>query len=544
MPRENVRQLIPVGLRGVGVRLGIVAGFAAGAIALYSQTIGSYFVCDDFEELLGSITDGPRSTTAIHPGRNFRPINQWLHAIAEGWFGTRPLGHHLLSLGLHVVISLTVIVLGAELTRRFEVAARSRAVISVGGGALFLVHPSHTEAVSWISARSDLLMTLGLVTGLICWLRSGPDGSPRRWWWVAASCACGAFALASKEPAVTLPLVASSVEVALTFGSARPTPRRVARAAARPWPLYALLVAYVAARQMTLGTLKSDSWTDEFVGDSVIELGARWIVTIARAFVPGMSITGWAVTLVLVVAVAISVRNATANRRSMLVGPAALLAAVAISVGPLARLGTSWRDTGGERFTYFPSALAAIVIAWLVVIVVKPHRRGVAISMCVVVASLLLVPSQIGWAQAAEISRGQVASEGAMLRDRPVLVLNLLDNVNGAFVARNAFGSDLRWIHHWQELPPAWGASTYETPIAANHVTARRGPRHGSWIVTLMDPGARFLGLAAPGGSGEAPGVTVRSIDERQIEVTVGEDAPPGLTVWLGDGDRYRKLTR
>jgi hypothetical protein len=69
-------------------------------------------------------------------------------------------------------------------------------------GALFAVHPIHTEAVNWVAALPDVLLTTLTLAGLLAFVRQ--DGQPNR---LQSAAHCGLYltALLTKETGVVLP---------------------------------------------------------------------------------------------------------------------------------------------------------------------------------------------------------------------------------------------------------------------------------------------------------------------------------------------------
>ncbi|MBM4060751.1 MAG: hypothetical protein FJ265_06615 [Planctomycetes bacterium] len=115
--------------------------------------------------------------------------------------------------------------------------------------ALFAVHPLASEAVNLVSARSELLLVLGLLVGLrshLAWLRGGSPVPAVAGMVGGALLACG-----SKETGVALP--------ALVFAQAwveRPGRwdlARAGRALRTVLPALAVVVAYLVLRKLLLG---------------------------------------------------------------------------------------------------------------------------------------------------------------------------------------------------------------------------------------------------------------------------------------------------
>ncbi len=243
-----------------GSRLGAgrLSAIAALAILLYLNTLGVPFLYDDLAE----ISLNPRvhrlavipsllTTEFFHGewgvGIVYRPI---LAATIPPLFllgGGTAWPFHVANILLHALVACLVAAVVARLARR--------ALPGLLAGLIFAAHPVHTEAVAWISGRSELMVA---AFGLLAWWLHLRAREGSRWSGLGAA-ACLAAALGSKETAVGLPFLFGAADLLL------PPPGR--RGAARsPLPaLYfaygALLVLWVTARFVVLGQLRLDAGT-------------------------------------------------------------------------------------------------------------------------------------------------------------------------------------------------------------------------------------------------------------------------------------------
>jgi tetratricopeptide (TPR) repeat protein len=80
---------------------------------------------------------------------NWHPLTWVSHMLDAQFYGLSPAGHHLTSLGLHVVNTMLVYLVLNSLT-----AAHWRSAIVAG---LFGLHPLHVQSVAWIAERKDVL---------------------------------------------------------------------------------------------------------------------------------------------------------------------------------------------------------------------------------------------------------------------------------------------------------------------------------------------------------------------------------------------------
>ncbi len=149
-------------------------------------------------------------------GNYYRPLfDVWLR-LNYSLFGLNATDWHATSLLLHLAVTLLVFLL---LRRQFPGAAPAAATsasppsgsgtrladlpwLAAAGALLFAIHPVHVESVVWVSGATDPLAALGLLGGLLLWMR-GRETS--RIGFRVASLLCYAAALLAKETAIILP---------------------------------------------------------------------------------------------------------------------------------------------------------------------------------------------------------------------------------------------------------------------------------------------------------------------------------------------------
>jgi tetratricopeptide (TPR) repeat protein len=216
---------------------------AAAALAAFATALHGSFVNWDDEWLIlrnpflrnpgriGEILDplGER----ILLGAEYLPVRDLSNLVDFRFFGTEPTGYRLGNWLLHA--------LGAALAYAFLLEALRLPRAALAGALLWAVHPLHAEAVSWASARKDLLCAVFALLAATLHLRAGRTGSR-----ALGAAAAGAFLLAtlSKTAAAALPVALAAWEV-LSGDGAVPAARRALAAARRAAPM--LLVAAAGA---------------------------------------------------------------------------------------------------------------------------------------------------------------------------------------------------------------------------------------------------------------------------------------------------------
>jgi len=177
------------------MRIGVLLGIA---LLVYANALVNGFTYDDEGYVLRShAVQGGSLREMFQPtkGNNiFRPLAFATFAVNWAVGGVQPFGYHLVNLLLHTAVTLLL-----YLVLRTLLAPLARGeIVAFAAALLFAVHPIHTEAVTSIVGRAELLAAGFL---LAAWLLHLQDRA-------LAALLCFALALLSKESAVVfLPLV-------------------------------------------------------------------------------------------------------------------------------------------------------------------------------------------------------------------------------------------------------------------------------------------------------------------------------------------------
>jgi len=128
---------------------------------------------------------------------NYLPLHLVSYMVDYSLWGLNPFGFHLQS----VILAALNAVLAFFVVRRLI----GSFALGVVAALLYAVHPSHVEAVAWVSIRKDLLSTVFLLLTLILY-DEATLGRKLRVAWYAASVATFLLGLWSKMSIVALPL--------------------------------------------------------------------------------------------------------------------------------------------------------------------------------------------------------------------------------------------------------------------------------------------------------------------------------------------------
>ncbi len=185
------------------VLLGIIAGFFALTFLIYGWSLKDEFVRWDDGMLVyenPAIREiSPASIAHIFTSYDpelYIPLTFFTYQIDYQLSGQNAFLYHLDNLVLHTLNALLVGCLLYLLSKRPWVGLLC--------GLLFAVHPLHTEAVEWVSARKDVLSTFFFLLSLIGYLYWRGRGGAKTYWLSVAAFALG---LMAKVMVITLPVI-------------------------------------------------------------------------------------------------------------------------------------------------------------------------------------------------------------------------------------------------------------------------------------------------------------------------------------------------
>jgi tetratricopeptide (TPR) repeat protein len=235
----------------------LITALVACATLPYLNILFNGFVYDDDNQVLKNpyvrsfrylkeiFTSNVWSFWGTHAVTNYyRPMMTLGYLVCYQLFGMQAYGFHLVSLLLHVLVVCLVFVLTERLT--------GDRVWAFVAGALFALHPIHTESVAWIAAVTDLELTFFYLITFGIFLAVARPGGGRSEPMMAAMVVAFILALLSKEQAMTLPALATVYE---HFYREDRSETSTSQKLSRYGVLWLVGVAYVLFRIHFLGAL-------------------------------------------------------------------------------------------------------------------------------------------------------------------------------------------------------------------------------------------------------------------------------------------------
>lgn len=196
----------------------------------------------------------------------YRPVATLGFLLCYRIFGPLAFGFHLFSLLLHVGVVAVLFLCAEELLED-----RTAALVAAG---LFAFHPVHVESVAWISAVTDIELTLFYLLTFWFFLRLPGVGGVRKIWTEIAMVGSFILAILAKEQAVTLPFLAVVYE---HFYRADRSQTKPAQKALRYAPLWLVCVGYALLRIRLMGAFTSPTGMHKLGGVETILTGLALI---------------------------------------------------------------------------------------------------------------------------------------------------------------------------------------------------------------------------------------------------------------------------
>lgn len=171
-------------------------------VATYWNGLHGPFTYDDKVEVIGNETIRMLEQWRMVVAYNVsRPVTVMSYALNYHYAGAEPFTYHVVDVALHAVNAGLAMLLGSTIARVREHPAPL--ITGAAAALVWAVHPLNTEAVSYVTGRSEQLTALWVFLALWLWMRFSSEGDWRAW---AGAWLCAVLGAFTKEVAVVLPV--------------------------------------------------------------------------------------------------------------------------------------------------------------------------------------------------------------------------------------------------------------------------------------------------------------------------------------------------
>lgn len=436
-------------------KYGYVAFCSLAALVIlgFGNTLTNYFHCDDFlhTAYLYRVFNGEPGllwqnfTSPWLQDRSFytffRPLTELSLALDYALYQGTALGYHLTNLFFHLANGTLLFFLARRLLLSAQVlTARETFLPALLTSAFFLVLPTHTEAVSWILSRSDLVATFFYLSTILLFLQS-------KNWSRALSLFTLLLACLSKEMAASLPLTLLVLNIGKSWKDRWK----------ETYLHFVVLALYLGWRGLSLGTAYggySGSLGERMRGNLI----ERWISSEAlyQIFLPFNDelidksnalrpITRIIYSLFALLIVGNYYKDETLKNKWKLILTTCLWALLTL-LPSLEVLGVTDHMSGG-RILYLPAAPIALALV-LTVLCLRERGSGALVKVfsiltltaAIICATIAVRINNLSWQRAGAVSanlRSEILKERQSLdssdRNKQLVIFNVPGQVQGAY---------------------------------------------------------------------------------------------------------------
>ncbi len=368
---------------------------------VYANSLLNDFAFDDYSYILQNQTVTSLSVRELFQPVNpdprlrfFRPVTFASYELNWALGRDHAFGYHLLNLFLHALVTLLLYKLLKQLLARLQEGTTIAWITAL----LFAVHPIHTEPVSSIIGRSELLAAMFLLLAWILHIQDRP----------AAAAISFALAMFSKESGIALvPLILIGEYVR---GKWKPASRYIAIAAIAG--LYVVVLwavqggrlkeglilflinplAWLPAKLRILNALRI-AW--KYVGLQVAPLSLSCDYSYAAIPLYATCRHTWPAAIAAALLVALWIRSARLPGKEWFLAGAIYFSGFATTANILLPAGTIM----GERLAYLPSVGFCLVLAllWLQVNRKWPQAGWAVMALVVTLFSMRTIARNQDW---------------------------------------------------------------------------------------------------------------------------------------------------
>ena len=305
---------------------------------------------------------------------NYSPFHLLSYMLDYAFAGASPFVFHLSSNIWGGIVAGFVFLVALALT--------GNRIVSVAASLLFIVHPAHVEAIAWVASRKDLVAAAFALPSFLAYLRYRQGGANARWWYIC-SLALFLFAVAGKLSVVTFPAVFVAHDL---FVEKRPLARSLLDKV--PFVVAAAVFAVIvtSAQPPTGHRPMSYAMFAAFAqsGWLLTGFGTYVIYRIPPNPNPGalLQIAGAAMLLVMFAAPLLLRRR----------WPMAVVLLYWILFAFIPSQGLAFQHPVTDRYLFFPSVAAVILIAWALI---KTSERFGRLGLFAAIGLLAII--SIAW---------------------------------------------------------------------------------------------------------------------------------------------------
>ncbi len=406
------------------------------AVLCYLTIISNYFVSDDFSLIERVVQQGMFYSWGESHGGFLRPIIILSYLIDYKFWNLNPVGYHLTNIIFHAIAAYALYIISCSLMDKARY--QNGRALSFLAACLFVALPCHSESVSWIAGRTDVIATaFGFMATAVFFFIM------RRGSLFLSGLALLLFSLAilTKESIIILPFIWFLLYVyCWRVENARPSNCSLITLGLACF----LLIGYFGLRKAMIGHFIGGYGTEQHISLIHIQTLFNIYQYIIRTFLPAfplrfsdplpLSAIGFLIGIGVIPAFTLYRKMSLAHHWLIFIF---LMGCYLVSLVPVATMKVSIFDTQNERFLYLPSGFACIIAASFIGVIFRSRFiQNSVLVVFVLIFTLTLQWVNTRWVTASILSK-EIADEISKMDLDSIVVLNVPDNYQGAYVFHN-----------------------------------------------------------------------------------------------------------
>jgi len=410
------------------------------------------FLSDDYDMIyrIGEYNNNPLKYLITNrdgfagQGGLYRPtfvFSFWLNYVTwnNAW------NYHALNFILHLFSSYFIFLVMQLLLQKYAKPKKSR-LIAFLCALLFLISPMHSESITWISGRTDLLCFFFMI---FCWLLLLKFENSKKIMLYVFSLLLFFISLLAKEMSIVFPAILS-VSVLLFYFARNNYKQKLVYILKYHSAFYLVIVVYLFVRAKVLGTLFGGygqlSYFEnlKYTIKALIDNFSYFLFHLIGPVREQISLFNKEHYFIFAFFLLILVSALGFVLRKQLKFYIFCLIGFLLFLLPVINLPVQTYDHSGQRITYFSSLFFYLIIALLFYKLIAKHKKVGIIAFIVffIINLVVFINLNLNWQKASQLSE-KIINDFAKVVDlsqkNKLVVLALPDNVNGAYIFRNCF---------------------------------------------------------------------------------------------------------
>lgn len=436
----------------------------------YSPILFNWFVGDDFVHLIWLkkamvnpeliLRNFYHNWLDVQTTSFYRPLISVFMSLDYSIWKVNGLGFHITNLFFHIVATISIFLFASGIFQDAFPKDKNEknrflesTIYAFCAAAIFGLYPLHSEAVAWITGRVDVIVTAFICLSLLAYRHYRINHKDLKFMGLALLSMT--LALTSKEMAITLPFIFFAYSF---FLEDKPEKNNLLKnlilCTKAVIPFFVLLAIYFLVRYFSLGTILGGYDNSFMPTVSIRHYVETWIhglrmflIPLNREIIPSSNPITYLWIITLLSTLGLYVFNLFTQPVSRKLS-GFLLVFLVFAFLPVYKLFAIANDLQGSRLGHVASVAFALLVSISFIYNKKDDPKAKRVFAGLVAASYTILCfsglwiNNTNWRSAGQeanaIRDGLKQIYKPIKGDPQVLLINLPDNIKGAYVARNA----------------------------------------------------------------------------------------------------------